>query len=439
MPFEDPTAGPRPTAQPPRKIAVIGAGISGMGAAHMLGDTDHVTLFEAGSRLGGHARTVIAGKNGDQPVDTGFIVFNYANYPHLAALFEKLDVPVVKSNMSFGASIDGGRMEYALNSLNSIFAQKRNLANPRFLAMIRDIVKFNKNALQMASDKNLTIGEFLDRLGMGPYFRKYYLTPLSGAIWSTPTEKIMDFPAHAMISFFENHALLAYSGHHQWYTVVGGSQAYVSRLEAAMKAQGVEVRVDAPIAGVRRTGVGVEVQPQGGDWEAFDEVVFATHSDDTLAMLSDADEQEAAALGAVKYQPNDIILHGDASIMPKRRVAWASWVYTEDRAAQSDRIDLTYWMNSLQPIPMDDMHFVTLNTKREIREELIYDQVTLRHPVYDLEALAAQEKITAFNGKRSTWFCGAWMGHGFHEDGLRSAVNVVAAMRAAPAVPLAAE
>lgn len=439
MPFEDPTLGTRLSAQPPRKIAVIGAGISGMGAAHMLGERDHVTLFEAGKRLGGHARTVVAGKNGDQPVDTGFIVFNYANYPHLAALFEELDVPVVKSNMSFGASIDGGRMEYALNSINSIFAQKRNLVNPRFLRMIRDIVKFNKHALSLSGDKNLTIGQFLDLLGMGSYFRKYYLTPLSGAIWSTPTEKIMDFPAHAMISFFENHALLAYSGQHQWYTVAGGSQSYVSRLDAAMRGQGVEVRLNAPIAGVRRTGFGVEVQAKGGDWEAFDEVVFATHSDDTLSMLSDADPRETATLGAIKYQPNDIVLHADASIMPKRRSTWASWVYTEDRAAQSDRIDLTYWMNSLQPIPMDDPHFVTLNTKRTIREELIYDQVTLRHPVYDLEALAAQEQIAGFNGNRNTWFCGAWMGHGFHEDGLRSAVNVVDALRATPAVPMAAE
>lgn len=439
MSFEEPVVGTRPNALPPRKIAVIGAGISGMGAAHMLADTDHVTLFEAGARLGGHARTVVAGKNGDQPVDTGFIVFNYANYPHLAALFKKLDVPVVKSNMSFGASIDGGRMEYALTSLNAIFAQRRNLANPRFLAMLRDIVKFNKNALRHADDRDMTIGQFLNHLGMGSYFRKYYLTPLSGAIWSTPTEKIMDFPAHAMISFFENHALLAYSGQHQWYTVQGGSQAYVSRLEAAMLGQGVDVRLNAPIAGVRRTGLGVEVRAHGGDWEAFDEVVFATHSDDTLKMLSDADAQESAALGAIKYQPNDIVLHADASIMPKRRSTWASWVYTEDKAAQSERIDLTYWMNSLQPIPMDDPHFVTLNTKRQIREELIYDQVTLRHPVYDLAALAAQEKIAAFNGGRNTWFCGAWMGHGFHEDGLRSAVNVVEALRVSRAVPLAAE
>ncbi|KIN63196.1 putative cyclopropane/cyclopropene fatty acid synthesis protein, flavin amine oxidase [Sulfitobacter noctilucicola] len=422
-----------------RNIAVIGAGISGMGAAHRLADDHRVTLFEAGPRLGGHARTVVAGKNGDQPVDTGFIVFNYANYPHLADLFEELDVPVVKSNMSFGASIDGGRLEYALTSVDAIFAQKRNAANPKFLRMIRDILKFNKNALRVAQDKSLTIGQFLDVLGMGQYFRDYYLLPLSGAIWSTPTQKIMDFPAHAMISFFENHALLDYSGQHQWYTVKGGSISYVSRLEAAMRRKDVDIRLSAVVMGVRRTPLGAEIKTVGGDWEAFDEVIFATHSDDSLAMLTDADAAEQKALGAVKYQPNDIILHSDTNIMPKRRKTWASWIYSEDHDAKSERIDLTYWMNSLQPIPMDDLHFVTLNTKRTIREELIYDQVTLRHPVYDLDALAAQQEVAAFNGTRGTWFCGAWMRHGFHEDGLASAMTVVDAINRAAALPIAAE
>ncbi|KIN75214.1 Dehydrogenase [Sulfitobacter noctilucae] len=381
----------------------------------------------------------MAGKRGDQPVDTGFIVFNYANYPHLAALFAELDVPVVKSNMSFGASIDGGRFEYALTSIDAIFAQKKNLLNPGFLRMIRDIVKFNNNALRVAEDKSLTIGEFLNVLGMGNYFRNYYLSPLSGAIWSTPTEKIMDFPAHAMVQFFENHALLGYSGQHQWYTVEGGSQSYVTRLEAAMRGKGVNIRLNAPIDAVRRVATGVEVKAKGGDWTHYDEVIFATHSDDTLALLSDPSAEESRALGAVRYQPNDIVLHADASVMPKRRKTWASWVYTEDSNAASDRIDLTYWMNSLQPIPMDDPHFVTLNTKRTIREDLIYDQVTLRHPVYDLAALAAQKDVTAFNGTRNTWFCGAWMRNGFHEDGLATAMEVVDAMTAADRLAIAAE
>jgi hypothetical protein len=439
MPFEQPASPRHSPTGPGRRIAVIGAGISGMGAAYRLAESHQVTLFEAGPRLGGHARTVMAGKRGDQPVDTGFIVFNYANYPHLAALFAELEVPVVKSNMSFGASIDGGRLEYALHGPDAFFAQRQNALNPRFIRMLRDIFKFNKNALRVAEDRTLKIGEFLSVLGTGRYFRDYYLAPLSGAIWSTPTEKIMDFPAHAMVNFFENHALLNYSGQHQWYTVEGGSISYVTRLERAMRDRGVEIRLQAPVTGVRRHSLGADVKSPCGDWESFDEVVFATHSDDTLAMLSDPSPQEQAALSAIRYQPNDIVLHADTGIMPKRRKTWASWVYTEDRHSPSDRIDLTYWMNSLQPIPMDDLHFVTLNSKREIRQELIYDQVTLRHPVYDLAALDAQADVAAFNGARRTWFCGAWMRHGFHEDGLASAMEVVHGIEGLATAPLAAE
>ncbi len=440
MPFDVPSAAHSNGIPPvPRKIAVVGAGISGMGAAHLLSANHHVTLFEAGARLGGHARTVIAGKRGDQPVDTGFIVFNYANYPNLAGLFDELDVPVVKSNMSFGASIDGGRLEYALTNANAFFAQRKNAMNPSFVRMLRDIFHFNKYALRLARDKSLTIEGFLDQMRMGRYFREYYLSPLSGAIWSTPKEKIMDFPAYAMIDFFHNHGLLGYSGQHQWYTVEGGSQEYVARLEAKMRGAGVDIRLGTAVQGVRRDAAGVEIRAWGGEWERFDEVIFATHSDDTLGMLSDAVPEEAEGLGAIKYQPNDITLHADTRMMPKRRSTWASWVYTEDANASSDRIDLTYWMNSLQPIPQDDPHFVTLNTKRTIREELIYDQVTLRHPVYDLGALQAQKEIAAFNGARNTWFCGAWMKHGFHEDGLSSAVDVVRAIDGTPALPLAAE
>jgi len=424
MPFE---AVPKPL----KKIAVIGAGISGMGAAHMLAKTHHVTLIEAEHRLGGHARTIIAGKRGDQPVDTGFIVFNYANYPHLAALFAQLDVPVVKSNMSFAASLNGGDMEYALNSLDTLFAQRKNLLNPRYLRMIRDILHFNKNALRLSqTDPEMTIAGLLQRLGTGSYFRDYYLLPFSGAIWSTPTEQIMEFPAYAMMKFFDNHALLSHTGQHQWYTVQGGSQSYVTRLEAALRARGVDIRLGAPVQAVRRHPAGAEVKLQGAEWEDFDEVVFATHSDDSLRMLADPTAEESAALGAIAYQPNDIVLHADTTIMPKRRKVWASWNYTEQADKSLDRIDLTYWMNSLQPIPHDDPHFVTLNSTRPINEALIYDQVTLRHPVYDVAALAAQKQVQCFNGRNRTWFCGAWMKNGFHEDGLGSAVDVAERLNA---------
>jgi uncharacterized protein len=256
MPFEQ-------FGSAPRRIAVIGGGISGMAAAHLLADRNSVVLFEAEPRLGGHARTVVAGKRKDQPVDTGFIVFNRVNYPHLVRLFEKLDVPVSESTMSFGASIRGGAVEYGLASVDAIFAQRRNAFNPRFLRMLTDILHFNRNAEAVANDPAMTIGELLGRLGTGSYFRDHYITPFSGAIWSTPTSGILDFPAQALVRFFRNHALMDYEGQHQWYTVKGGSTQYVRRLQAAMMGQGVDIRTATPIASVRREAGSVFVRAVG--------------------------------------------------------------------------------------------------------------------------------------------------------------------------------
>ena len=430
MPFEH-------SAVAPKRIAVIGAGISGMGAAYHLADTHSVTLFEAEPRLGGHARTIVAGKRGDQPVDTGFIVFNRVNYPNLVKLFEALEVPVAKSDMSFAASIGGGRIEYGLRSLQALFAQKRNLANPGFLRMVRDLMVFNARAESVANDSSVTLGELMDDMGMGRWFRDYYLTPISGAIWSTPKEEIMDFPAQALVRFFRNHHLLQATGQHQWYTVQGGSIEYVTRLERAMVAKGVDIRLAAPIETVKRSATGIEIRREG-HWETFDEVVFATHSDDSLAMLADPTPTESAALGAVRYQSNTAVLHADARAMPKRRVTWSSWNYTEREGHTGGPIDLTYWMNCLQPIPESDPLFVTLNSRAPIDERLIYDTAEFRHPVYDLAALAAQGTVRAMNGQHNTWFCGAWMKNGFHEDGYASAIDVVEAMAERDAAPVAA-
>lgn len=433
MPFESNHAAPR-------HIAVIGGGISGMGAAYRLASQNKVTVFEAEPRLGGHARTILAGKSGNQPVDTGFLVFNYANYPLLTALFEELNVPVTKSDMSFGASLKGGKMEYALASLDALFAHRANIVNPKFLRMVRDIFHFNKNALRITTENpDLTTGAFLEKLGTGTWFRDYYLLPLSGAIWSTPVEKIMDFPAYAMIQFFENHALLSHTGQHQWYTVKGGSIEYVRRLSDAMTSRGVDIRTGQPIEAVKRHPMGVEVKPFGDTWQLFDDVVFATHSDDSLSLLSDPTQQERDVLGAVKYQPNHVVLHCDDRIMPKARKTWSSWNYTEDADNPSEQIDLTYWLNKLQPIPQDDPHFVTLNSRRTIRPECIYDETILRHPVYDMAALAAQNAVRDFNGANNTWFCGAWMRNGFHEDGLASGVEVADKINASEALKVAAE
>ncbi|XAT59779.1 FAD-dependent oxidoreductase [Rhodobacteraceae bacterium Araon29] len=429
------------SAHPPstRNIAIIGAGISGMGAAFALAQHHNVTLYESGATLGGHARTKIAGRNGDQPVDTGFIVFNYANYPNLTRLFETLDVPVCESNMSFGASLQGGKIEYALANFGAMFAQKKNLLNPKFLRMIADILRFNARGLKASRDTSMTVRDLLVKLGTGDWFRDYYLLPLSGAIWSTPVEQILDFPAYAMMNFFENHALLSHTGQHQWYTVSGGSVEYVRRLQAALERRGVDIRLKTAVKGVSRNPVGVSVQTAEAPPAFYDEVVFATHSDDSLRLLEDATDFEHEQLSAVQYQPNEMILHADPSVMPHNKQCWSSWVYSEAADKTSDRIDLTYWMNSLQPIPKDDPHFVTLNTTRTIKQELIYDQATFRHPVYDLAALQAQQNIAAQNGKNHTWFCGAWMKNGFHEDGLSSALDVATAIEEQTALRVAAE
>lgn len=422
-----------------KRIAVIGAGISGMSAAHMLADRHNVVLFEAGNRLGGHARTIVAGKNGDQPVDTGFIVFNYANYPLMADLFARLDVPVEKSDMSFGASVQGGQLEYGLSSLNAVFAQRSNAVNPKYLRMLRDVFRFNAHALtEVKANPDLTIGAFVAHLGLSDWFRDFYLLPLSGAIWSTPVEAIMEFPAHAMVQFFENHALLHHTGQHQWYTVTGGSIEYVRRLEARLLTQGVNVRLNAHIKAVTRRAGQVEIAVKDHEPEYFDEVVLATHSDDTLGLLTNPTTQEKAALGRIAYQPNKITLHADDAVMPKRKAVWSSWNYSDAPGRLNGQIDLTYWMNKLQNIDPSDPLFVTLNSARPIREELIYDEVTLRHPVYTREALQAQSDIADFNGANNTWFCGAWMRHGFHEDGIWSAAQVADKLNASVALGTAA-
>lgn len=431
MPFEQ-----RGTAA--KRIAVIGGGISGMGAAHLLADRHNVVLFEAERRLGGHARTIIAGKRGDQPVDTGFIVFNYQNYPHLTALFNALDVPVAKSSMSFGVSARQGRMEYALNSVDSVFAQRKHLAHPNFLRMVRDILKFN-NQSESALRPGMSIGDLVETLRLGPWFVKYYLTPFSGAIWSTPKVKILDFPAETMVKFFRNHGILDWNENHQWYTVDGGSVEYVTRLSSSMAACGVDIRLGSEMQTVRRTHFGVELRVKGGEWEQFDEVVFATHADDSLRLLSDATGVEQTALSSIRYQPNQAVLHADTKVMPKRRKVWSSWSHVETGGGEDAPIELSYWMNSLQPIPEDDPLFVTLNHQGHIREELIHDEATFRHPVFDAAAVTAQDTVRAINGQNRTWFCGAWMRHGFHEDGLASGLEVAQQILNEDAMDLAAE
>jgi predicted NAD/FAD-binding protein len=406
------------------KLAIVGGGISGMAAAYELADRFQVTVFESEARMGGHARTVLAGKNGDQPVDTGFIVFNYVNYPHLTRMFRDLDVPVEKSDMSFGATIDGGRIEYGLRSLGALMGQRTNLTRPGFHRMVRDIFRFNADAERLAQDDTVTIGDLIREMRLGHWFRRYYLMPICGAIWSTPASEIDAFPAKSLVQFFRNHALLSHKGQHQWWTVSGGSQAYVSRLCANLVARGVTLREASPVKAVERHQMGARVTCWGAEPESFEHVVLACHSDDALRILKDARPDERAALADLRYQDNTMILHRDTAQMPVRRSCWSSWVYKADLVDDRPEIGVTYWMNRLQNIPEQDPLFVSLNPATSVREELIYDQKLFRHPIFDGAALQAQGAIVGLQGKQNTWFAGAYLRHGFHEDGYASAMRV---------------
>lgn len=420
------------------KIAIIGSGISGLASAYGLIGIADITVFEKESRFGGHARTILAGKDGNQPVDTGFIVYNYANYPHLTRMFKDLDVPVKKSDMSFGASIAGGKLEYALRNLNSIFAQRRNIFKPKMYKMIKDILKFGQHAESIVENsENISTGEMLDILDVGDWFMNYYLLPICGAIWSTPPSKIRDFPAQALVSFFRNHALLEAGAQHQWWTVDGGSIEYVNRLTQYLKNSGVELRAGTPVLSVNRYAHGVKITTHLQKSERFDAIIFACHSDEALQMLSQPTQTEMSALSDLKYQDNHVVLHADISQMPKNKSCWASWVYQSDGQGNEAQIGVTYWMNKLQTIPDHDPMFVTLNPAKKIDENLIYDIKTFRHPVFDFGALKAQKTIDEIQGQNNTWFAGAYLRHGFHEDGFASAVRVTDRLKADLAVEYA--
>jgi predicted NAD/FAD-binding protein len=405
------------------KIAIVGAGISGLGCAYLLSKQNEVKLFEASTKLGGHARTILAGKNSDTAVDTGFIVFNYENYPHLTKMFEELDVPVKKSDMSFAASIGNGAIEYGMSSLNMMAAQRRNVIRPKFWNMMRDIMRFNETALDLSRDPDTPLDEFLDSMRMGEWFRNYYFLPISGAIWSSSPEQMKRFPAKSLVQFFDNHSLLSWNTN-QWYTVDGGSEQYVSRMAAAIDRYGGTIRVKSKVSGVRRVNGKALVKTENGDWEEFDQVIFACHSDQVLPILADATAAENLIIGSIKYQKNKAVMHTDINQMPKRKRAWASWVYKSKAMQPDPKVGITYWMNSLQSLPTEEQIFVSLNPSPDINEDLIYDEKIFEHPIFDRQAFEAQEKLKSIQGQNSTYYCGAWTRYGFHEDGYLSAVRI---------------
>jgi len=412
------------------KIAIIGTGIAGLSAAYLLNPDHDITVYEKQASAGGHSRTVTV-RHGDRdiPVDTGFIVFNERNYPNLTALFRHLGVAVKNIDMTFGLTVDGGRFEWGAKDLNAIFGQRRNLFRPAFYKLLRQVMRFNASVLDEAERApNLTLGQLLSRMGLGEAFQRNYILPMAGAIWSCPPQRMLEFPARSFIRFFENHGLLSTSGQPQWLTVSGGAEKYVDRLSAPF-ADRIRVGCGATRV-VRGRGFATISDPRHGETR-YDEVVFACHADEALALLADPDEQERKALGAIRYQRNVAVLHKDTGFMPKSRRCWASWVYhSEDSVVDEPAVSLTYWMNNLQGIDERYPLFVTLNPSRNVATEHVFDRHVFMHPVFDFPAFAAQSALREMQGRRNTWYCGAHLGHGFHEDGLASAMRVAEAMGA---------
>jgi uncharacterized protein len=411
------------------RIAIIGGGISGLGAAYYLGKHHHTVIYEANDYLGGHARTKTIDYDGQSIcVDTGFIVFNKKNYPYLTALFEKLGVDIDLSDMSFGVSANQGSFEWCGRNVSGVFAQKSNLLKPWFYKMLFDIQKFNRYATQTVlnlTNTKITLGQFLDNLNLSKAFFDYYLLPMAGAIWSCPPDTIRNFPAKSFLTFFHNHGLLTVTKQPQWYTVRGGSHHYVDKLRQAT--QNCDVHIGRSVESVVRSGETVFVTDKTGERVAFDKVIFACPTDVILKILDNPEPHEYEALSKIQFQPNQVILHRDISQMPKRKAAWASWIYqSEHNKINHNGIAVTYFMNNLQPIiPKDKPVFVTLNPLKEIPSDLIFDTVSFNHPIFTNDTLKAQTKIAFLQGYKNCYYAGAWTGYGFHEDGIKSAIQIV--------------
>ncbi len=421
------------------KIAVIGAGISGLSCAYRLvhGGAD-VTLYEAGNYFGGHSNTVEVTLDGRTfGVDTGFLVFNDRTYPHLIALFAELGVDTAPSDMSFSVKLPLGQepdarvLEWAGGNIDTLFAQRGNLLRPRFLRMAADILRFNRQATALAlrgSIPQMPLGDFLERHGYSEGFRDWYLLPMAACIWSCPSDQMLAFPVSTFIRFCHNHGLLQVSDRPQWRTVRGGSRHYVDTLLAAIG----DKRLATPVTAVTRHPAGgarsVRVDSAAGA-EHYDHVVLACHSDQSLALLADPGADECGLLAAVRYQPNRAVLHTDASCLPKSRKAWSAWNY-QSNAAPTPQVCVHYLLNQLQPLPCTTPVIVSLNPIDQPDPAKVLASFDYAHPVFDEAAVAAQGRLSALQGRRNTWFAGAWTGYGFHEDGLKSGLAVAAALGA---------
>lgn len=419
------------------KIAIVGSGISGLAAAHRLNSHADITLFEAGPYFGGHTHTVdvtlpTPGGPVTHGVDTGFLVFNERTYPNLIALFDQLQVPTAKSDMSFSVQVPDGPgntpLEWSGTSLNSVFAQRGNLVNPRFWDMLRDLLRFNRLATHLAqrgADAALMrpLADFLHQERFSDAFRDWYLLPMLGCIWSCPTDQMLQFPVATMIRFCHNHGLIQVSQRPQWWTVAGGARQYVEKIVAPI----ADKRLNTPVQHINRDSQGVHVTSQG-QTQRFDKLVLACHSDQALALLAQPTAPERATLGAIRYQPNRAVLHTDISVLPKRRRAWAAWNYERQALRPGhpveSRVCLHYLLNQLQPLPFTQPVMVSLNPLGDIDPATMIGSYDYEHPIFDLAAIAAQAQVRALQGQQHTYFCGAWTGYGFHEDGLKSGLGV---------------
>jgi predicted NAD/FAD-binding protein len=416
---------PNSSQHPLLNIAVIGSGIAGLSSAWLLSKNHKVTLFEQDSRLGGHTNTVdITTSVGTIAVDTGFIVFNERCYPNLVALFKELGVAYQGTDMSFGVSLDKGRLEYSgSNSISTLFAQKRNLFRPRFWRMIRDLLRFYKQStvwMETLPD-DMSLGELLEREKFGPGFREDHLLPMGAAIWSTPVEKFMAYPAKTFLRFCYNHGLLQVNERPQWQTVVGGSREYVKRIKQAFTG---DIRLNCGVTKVRRFSDHVMITDNCGESHCFDHIVMAGHADQSLSILEDASADEKRLLSTFAYEQNHAVLHRDEELMPVLGEVWSSWNYLADRDQQGSKVSVSYWMNSLQHLPCSEPIVVTLNPLRKPHKDLVYKQFSYQHPVFDDAALDAQKHLWSLQGTQRTWFCGSYFGYGFHEDGIQSGLAV---------------
>ncbi len=416
------------------RIAIIGSGISGLGAAYLLNKHHQISIYERNGYIGGHSNTVDAPRangEGTVPVDTGFIVFNERTYPNLLGLFDTLNVPVKKTDMSFAVSVDQGRLEYGGANLAAVFAQRSNLFKPGFYKMLRDLVRFYKDAPALLQDKSraeISLGEFLKQGGYGARFAKDHLLPMAAAIWSCSTETMRDFPASSFVRFFVNHGLLELKERPQWWTVDGGSREYVKRILATLDDP---VMIGRPAQSVKRAKGKVMVTDTLGAEAEYDQVIFACHGDEAHRLLLDKTAREDEILSGFQYQPNIAFLHTDAGQMPKRKRAWSSWNYLASSEDSSEsKVAVSYWMNNLQGIEAETPLFVTLNPVTKIPSEKVIDQFVYDHPMFDKGAVASQRSLPEIQGNGGVWFCGSYCGYGFHEDGLSSAVAVAQSLGA---------